>query len=99
MFSHKECEKKVRLFLKYHCSYTSTIQKLCYPSFGALRRWYKEYLISVRLHSEYQKKSNYAEEQKRIAVNHYYEYGNVILVLFVCLAIQTENSYGNGVKN
>lgn len=75
MFSHKEHEKAIQLFLKYDCSYATTIQKLGYPSVGALRSWYKEYLISRRLHPEYQKKSKYTEEQKRIAVNHYLEYG------------------------
>ena len=36
---------------------------------------YKEYLESGELHQEHRKKSKYSEEQKRIAVNHYFEYG------------------------
>ncbi|EEU15838.1 hypothetical protein EFA01_25880 [Enterococcus faecalis] len=75
MFSHEERVKAIQLFLKYDCSYAATIRKLGYPSVGALRQWYKEYLVSGELHQELRKKSKYSEEQKRVAVNHYFEYG------------------------
>ena len=75
MFSHEERVKAIQLFLKYDCSYAATIRELGYPSVGALRKWYNEYLISGALHLEHRKKSKYSEEQKRIAVNHYFEYG------------------------
>ncbi|CAH2259788.1 HTH-like domain [Enterococcus faecium] len=75
MFSHKERVRAIQLFLKYDCSYAATIRELGYPSIGALRKWYKEYLESRELHQEHRKKSKYSEEQKRIAVNHYFEYG------------------------
>ncbi len=74
MFSHKERVRAIQLFLKYDCSYAATIRELGYPSIGALRKWYKEYLESGELHQEHRKKSKYSEEQKRIAVNHYFEY-------------------------
>lgn len=75
MFSHKERVRAIQLFLKYDCSYAATIRELGYPSIGALRKWYKEYLESGELHQEHRKKSKYSKEQKRIAVNHYFEYG------------------------
>lgn len=75
MFSHKERVRAIQLFLKYDCSYAATIRELGYPSIGALRKRYKEYLESGELHQEHRKKSKYSEEQKRIAVNHYFEYG------------------------
>lgn len=75
MFSHEERVKAIQLFLKYDCSYAATIHKLGYPSLSALRKWYKEYLISGELHQKHRKKSKYSEEQKRAAVNHYFEYG------------------------
>jgi len=75
VFSHKERVRAIQLFLKYDCSYAATIRELGYPSIGALRKWYKEYLESGELHQEHRKKSKYSEEQKRIAVNHYFEYG------------------------
>lgn len=75
MFSHKERVKAIQLFLKYNCSYASTIRALGYPSVGALRKWYKEYLISGELNQEYRKKSNYSKKQKQLAVNHYFECG------------------------
>ncbi|HFL0214068.1 TPA: transposase, partial [Enterococcus faecium] len=75
MFSHKERVRAIQLFLKYDCSYAATIRELGDPSIGALRKWYKEYLESGELHQEHRKKSKYSEEQKRIAVNHYFEYG------------------------
>jgi transposase-like protein len=74
MFSHEEFVKAIQLFSKYDCSYAVTIRKLGYPSVGALRQWYKEYLLSGDLHQEHRKTSKYSEEQKRIAVNHYFEY-------------------------
>lgn len=46
MFSHEERAKEIQLFLKYDFSYTATIRDLVYPSVGALREWYKEYLKS-----------------------------------------------------
>ncbi|WP_411268846.1 hypothetical protein [Enterococcus sp. OL5] len=75
MFSHEERVKAIQLFLKYDCSYTTSIRELDYPSVGALRKWYKKYLITGALHLKHRKKSKYFEEQKRIAVNHYFEYG------------------------
>ena len=75
MFSHKERVRAIQLFLKYDCSYAATIRELGYPSIGALRKWYKEYVEAGELHQEHRKKSKYSEEQKRIAVNHYFEYG------------------------
>lgn len=58
MFSHEERVKAIQLFLKYDCSYAATIRELGYPSVGALRKWYNEYLISGALHLEHRKKSN-----------------------------------------
>lgn len=75
MFSHEERVKAIQLFLKYDCSYAATVRKLGYPSVGALRQWYKEYLVSGKLHQEHRKKSKYSKEQKQVAVNHYFEYG------------------------
>ena len=53
-------EIKIRYFfkienIKYHCSYAATIWKLSYPSVGALRQWYNEYLLSVKLHHNHRK--------------------------------------------
>lgn len=73
MFSYEERIKAVQLFLKYDCSCTATIHELGYPSVSALRKWYKEYLISEELHREHRRKSKYSEKQ--LAVNHYFEYG------------------------
>lgn len=75
MFSQKEREKAIKLFLKYDCSYADTIHKLGYPSVSALRSWYKEYLESGELHQKYHKKQKYSKKQKQVAVNHYFEHG------------------------
>ncbi|MGC3749241.1 IS3 family transposase [Enterococcus faecalis] len=75
MFSYEERVKAVQLFLKYDCSYTATIRELGYPSISTLRKWYKEYLISGELHREQRRNAKYSEEQKQVAVNHYFEYG------------------------
>lgn len=76
MFSREERVKAIHLFLKYDCSYAATIRDLGYPSVGALREWYKEYLKSGRIiHNQKIRKNKYTEEQKHHAVNHYFEYG------------------------
>lgn len=76
MFSHGERVKAIQLFLKYDCSYTATIRDLGYPSVGALREWYRDYLKSGKIsHNQKIRKNKYKEEQKRHAVNHYFEYG------------------------
>lgn len=76
MFSHEERIKAIQLFFKYDCSYAATIRDLGYPSVGVLREWYKEYLKSGRIiHNQKIRKNKYTEEQKRHAVNHYFEYG------------------------
>ena len=65
MFSHEERLKAIQLFLKYDCFYAATFRKFGYPSIGALRQWYKEYLVSGKLHQEYRKKTKYTEHQKK----------------------------------
>ena len=68
MFSHEEREKAIQLFLKYDCSYAATIRELGYPSVGALRKWYKEYLSVGELHQDHRRKSKYSEKQKKLGV-------------------------------
>ena len=47
-----------------------------YPSVGALREWYRNYLKSGKIsHNQKIRKNKYTEEQTRHAVKHYFEYG------------------------
>lgn len=64
MFSHEERVKAIQLFLKYDCSYAATIRKLGYPSVGALRQWYKEYLVSGELHQELRRSQSILKNKK-----------------------------------
>lgn len=60
--------------MKYDRSVCATIHELGYPSPNMLRRWYKEYIENGFVHTNYQKKSKFTEEQKEKAVNHYFNH-------------------------
>lgn len=53
MYSREERIKAMKLYLKYGCSATSTINELGYPSWYALNTWYKEYLEEEKKSSKF----------------------------------------------
>ena len=78
MYSYEQRIKAVQLLIKYDMSYSTVIHELGYPDSKSLRGWYREYKATWKLHNDYNKKSKYTPEQKRIAVDYYLEHGKCI---------------------
>lgn len=77
MYAPEEKIRAVELFIKYDLSPASVINELGYPCRGSLYQWYEEY----RKHGAGAFKRScerYTLEQKKIAVEHYFEHGRCI---------------------
>lgn len=51
MYSLEERTKAVQLYIESGCSENIIIRTLGYPSYGALRNWYREYIRTGELHA------------------------------------------------
>ncbi len=78
MFSHDERIKAINLLLQYDLSYAAVIRELGYPSRGALKDWYKEYVENGNLHKDFIKESKFSDEERQKAVNYYLEHGKCV---------------------
>lgn len=75
MYSREEKLKAVELFIKYDKSPASVIRELGYPRRATLYAWYEEYLANgCRMPSTCAHR-RYTEDQKRGAVDHFFEHG------------------------
>ena len=76
MYSYEERLKAVQLYIQYDKSYASVFRELGYPpSSHSLKLWYKEYVKTGDLHRSYVSTSKYSDEQRKVAVQHYFEHG------------------------
>jgi len=78
LYSHRARMKAVRLYIRYSRASAATIRELGYPSRGMLRAWYREFAESGQLHRDHRGKAKYSDEQKRLAVRHYFGHGRCI---------------------
>ena len=78
MYSYEERIKAVELLVQYDLSFSTVIHELGYPSYEALRKWYKEFIAAGSLHDNLVKKTMYSQEQKRTAVDYYLTHGKCI---------------------
>ena len=77
-YSREQRDRAVDLYIKYEHSAADTIRELGYPSRGALWMWYKDRLEEERTgipSGRGERYRRYTDEQKRVAVEHYLEYG------------------------
>ncbi len=72
--SAEEKLKAINLYFKYE-SYAEALNKLGYPSCGALRNWVYEFKRNDDMKKEFTRRTKYTFEQKQEAVKHYLEYG------------------------
>lgn len=78
MYSREEKLKAVELFIKYDKSPASVIRELGYPRRATLYAWYEEYLANgCRMPSTCAHR-RYTEDQKRGAVDHFFEHGRCL---------------------
>ena len=78
MYSYDERIKAVKLYIQYDLSAASVIRELGYPDRHSLRLWYKEYIEKGDLKKKYSSCSMYTEDQKTVALEHYFEHGRCI---------------------
>ena len=79
MYSREERIKAVGLYIKYGRRPKAVMRELGYPKGKAsLKSWHRDYLEEQRtgiVKVRKQRESKYSDEQKRRAVDHYFEYG------------------------
>jgi putative transposase len=79
MYSREKFKKAIDLYLKYDKSVATVIRELGYPTRKTLPRWYKRYLkeqeTGIVRHA---RRSKYSMEQKKAAVEYYFEHGQCL---------------------
>lgn len=78
MYSREEKLKAVELFIKYDKSPASVIRELGYPCRATLYAWYEEYLANGCRMPSTSAHRRYTEDQKRAAVDHFFEHGRCL---------------------
>lgn len=75
MYSYEDRITAVRLYIKYGRKTTTVIRELGYPSRKNLIRWVRIYEAGGGLPERSRSKPRYTLEQKRLAVDHYFDHG------------------------
>lgn len=75
MYSYEDRMRAVKLYIQYDRSAAATIRELGYPSRKNLDRWYQEYREYGDLHRSFPSNPKFSSEQKRTAVDYYFEHG------------------------
>jgi len=79
MYSREKFQKAIELYIKYDKSVASVIRELGYPSYKTLPRWYKRYLKEQETGIvQHTRRPKYSLEQKKTAVEHYFEHGRCV---------------------
>jgi putative transposase len=78
VYSYEERMKAVQLYIKYGLSAADAIRELGYPHHNTLVMWYKEYVENGDLHKKCKTKPRFTREEKRKAVDHYFEHGRYL---------------------
>lgn len=75
MYTYEERMRAVKAYIASGFRLNRTIAQLGYPSHQGLRDWYKEYAEKGDLHRDYIRESQYTQQQKEEAIEHYYANG------------------------
>lgn len=78
MYSREEKVRAVELFVEYDMGPASVIRELGYPARATLYAWYDEYLENGGDIPPQSKRRRYSDEQKRVAVDHFFEHGQCL---------------------
>lgn len=78
MDSREEKLKAVELFIKYDKGPASVIRELGYPCRATLYAWHEEYLANGYCMPSTSAHRRYTEDQKRAAVDHFFEHGRCL---------------------
>lgn len=75
VYTYEERMWAVKAYIASGFRLNRTIAQLGYPSHQGLRDWYKEYAEKGDLHRDYIRESQYTQQQKEEAIEHYYANG------------------------
>ena len=78
MYSREEKVRAVELFVKYDMSPASVVRELGCPARATLCAWYDEYLENGGDIPPQSKRRRCSDEQKRVAVDHFFEHGQCL---------------------
>lgn len=79
MYSYEDRIRVVQRYIKLGCRLAATLRQLGYPTKNSLIAWHAEYVQKQGLRKGYQRqKWLYEDEDKRRAVEHYYEQGHCL---------------------
>lgn len=78
MYSREEKIRAVELFIRYDLSPASVIRELGYPCRATLYAWHEEYLANGCDIPSVNNHRRYTEEQRRAAVDHFFEHGRCL---------------------
>jgi putative transposase len=79
MYSYEDRIRAVRLYVKLGKRLKATTRQLGYPTKNSLIAWYREFEHAHDLAESYvRSKPRFSEEQKRVAVEHYFEHDRCI---------------------
>lgn len=78
MYSREEKLKAVELLVKCDMSPASVIREIGYPCRVTLYAWHKEYLANGCDIPPMSNHRRYTEEQRRAAIDHFFEYGRCL---------------------
>lgn len=78
MYSREEKIRAVELLIRYDLSPASVIRELGYPRRATLYAWHEEYLANGCDIPSVNNHRRYTEEQRRAAVDHFFEHGRCL---------------------
>ena len=73
MYSYEDRIRAVKFYINCRYNATYTVRKLGYPDATNLKHWYRVYSEHNDLHTGKKKYSKYSDDEKRDAVDYYFE--------------------------
>jgi putative transposase len=94
MYSYEERMRAVALYIKLGKRVRATLRILGYPTKNSLKGWFREFEAYQELKVTYVRdKPKYTEEQKRAAVDHYFDNGRCMSVTIRALGYPGRDSF------
>ena len=98
MYSYEDRMRAVKYYISCGCNAALTVRKLGYPSAGVLVDWYQEYFENHDLHREHIKYSKFTDEEKRTAIDYYFNHGRNALKTVKDLGYPSRTLLNNWIK-
>ena len=98
MYSYEDRMRAVKYYISCGCNAALAVRKLGYPSAGVLVDWYQEYSENHDLHREHIKYSKFTDEEKRTAIDYYFNNGRNALKTVKDLGYPSRTLLNNWIK-